>query len=134
MLLDIAQHESEGFVALKDVAERQDISKNYLEQIIMLLKNADMLKTARGFQGGYKLARRPDRYTVGEILRVTESDLAPVPCLIEEINECKRSSFCMTLGIWNGLARVIADYLDGITLQDILDKSGPPSQGDFYSI
>ncbi|MDR2175900.1 MAG: Rrf2 family transcriptional regulator [Synergistaceae bacterium] len=134
MLLDIAEHESEGYVALKDVAARQDISKNYLEQIIMLLKNAEMLKTARGFQGGYKLAKPPEQYTVGDILRVTESSLAPVPCVLEAFNECKRSDFCMTQSIWSGLGRVISEYLDGITLQDILDKHHRRDEGDFYAI
>jgi Rrf2 family protein len=134
MLLDIAEHESEGYVALKDVAARQDISKNYLEQIIMLLKNADMLKTARGFQGGYKLAKSPAHYTVGDILRVTESNLAPVPCVLEAFNDCKRSDICMTQSIWSGLGRVISEYLDSITLQDILDKHHQRDEGDFYAI
>jgi Rrf2 family protein len=134
MLLDLAGHEDEDFVSLKDVAERQGISKNYLEQIITLLKNTDMLRTARGFQGGYKLAKLPEQYTVGDILRITEGNLKPVSCLIDEVNECERSSFCMTLDLWRGLGKVIEDYLDGITLQDILDKHYQRDNGDQYSI
>jgi len=132
MLLDLAEHENEGFISLKDVAARQGISKNYLEQIITLLKNTDMLKTTRGSQGGYKLAKRPDQYTVGDILRVTEGNLAPVACLVDRINMCERSSFCMTLNIWRGLEQVIENYLDGITIQDILDKKR--DAGDQYYI
>jgi Rrf2 family protein len=132
MLLDLAEHENEGFISLKDVAARQGISKNYLEQIITLLKNTDMLKTTRGSQGGYKLAKRPDQYTVGDILRVTEGNLAPVACLVDRINMCERSSFCMTLNIWRGLEQVMENYLDGITIQDILDKKR--DAGDQYYI
>ena len=131
MLLDLAEHEDEDFVSLKDVAERQGISKNYLEQIITLLKNTDMLRTARGFQGGYKLAKLPEQYTVGEILRITEGNLEPVSC---DVNECERRSSCMTLDLWRGLGRVIDDYLNGITLQDILDKHYQRDNGDQYSI
>jgi Rrf2 family protein len=122
MLLDLAEHGQEDYIALKDVAERQGISKNYLEQIISLLKNSDVLKTARGFQGGYKLAKPPSQYTIGGILRITEGHLAPVACLDGQVNECKRQGNCATLSVWQGLERVVADYLDGITLQDILDR------------
>ncbi|GHT02331.1 AsnC family transcriptional regulator [Synergistales bacterium] len=134
MLLDIAEHESEGYVSLKEVAARQGISKNYLEQIIMLLKNADILKTARGFQGGYKLSKSPNNYNMSEILRLTESDLAPVPCLANGQNGCERSGSCMTLDVWDGLNKVITEYLSGITLQDILDKHQDCDVGDFYCI
>jgi Rrf2 family protein len=134
MLLDLAEHEEDGFIALKDVADRQGISKNYLEQIITLLKNTDMLKTARGFQGGYKLAKSPDQYTVGDVLRVTESSLVPVPCLMGEVNECEKSESCITVDMWRGLEKVINDYLDGITLQDMLDKHLQRDAGDCYSI
>jgi Rrf2 family protein len=131
MLLDLAEHGNDDFVALKDVAERQGISKNYLEQIIALLKNADVLKTARGFQGGYKLSRTPDLYTVGAILRLTEGSLAPVAC-VEDDEACNRSDGCMTLKVWQGLSKVIADYLDGITLQDILDEHHKQDGGQYY--
>lgn len=122
MLLDLAEHQNDGFIALKDIAERQNISKKYLEQIVPIFNKTDILRTNRGFQGGYQLARTPDRYTVGEILRLTEGSLAPVACLDHDPIECERSGECATLPIWQGLYRVINEYLDAITLQDILDR------------
>ena len=80
MLLDLAEHRSEGYIALKDIAERQGISKKYLEQIVPILNRSDVLKTNRGYQGGYMLAKNPSQYTVGDILRLTEGSLAPVFC------------------------------------------------------
>jgi len=123
MLLDLAEHKGKGYVALKDIAKRQDISKKYLEQIVALLGRADILRTSRGVQGGYMLAKEPDKYTVGQILRITEGGLAPVACMKDTPNKCERSGFCKTLYIWQGLEKVINEYLDGITLQDILDDS-----------
>ena len=122
MLIDLAKHENCGFVALKDIAARQNISKKYLEQIIPIFNNSDILKTARGSQGGYRLSRSPEKYTVGEILRLTEGNLAPVDCLTQDPIECERSVDCPTLPVWQGLNRVINEYLDSITLQDILDQ------------
>ena len=122
MMLDLAEYQQDGFVSLKDVARRQDVSKKYLEQIVAMLNKPGMLKTNRGFQGGYRLAKEPKDYTVGDILRVTEGGLAPVACLEENPNTCERAANCVTLPVWQGLYRVINEYLDGITLQDILDK------------
>lgn len=122
MLLDLAEHNTGGFIALKDIAERQGISKKYLEQIVPLLNKSDFLQTNRGFQGGYKLAKSPDKYTVGDILRITEGSLAPVACLAHQPNLCERQAECATLPVWEGLFRVINEYLDGITLQDIIDQ------------
>jgi Rrf2 family protein len=131
MLLDLAEHENCGFVALKDIAERQNISKKYLEQIIPILNRADILKTTRGSQGGYMLAKAPDKYTVGEILRLTEGSLAPVDCLSRTPIECERSGDCATLPVWQGLYRVINEYLDGITLQDILNQQRERYTNDY---
>lgn len=122
MLIDLAEHQNRGFVALKDIADRQNISKKYLEQIIPILNKSDILKTTRGSQGGYMLSKSPDKYTVGEILRLTEGSLAPVDCLNQDPIQCERSSECATLPVWQGLNRVINEYLDSITLQDILDQ------------
>lgn len=122
MLLDLAQHEGEGFIALKDIAERQSISKKYLEQIIPTLSGSGILKANRGYQGGYMLAGSPDKYTVGMILRLTEGGLAPVSCIENDAVECERSADCPTLPVWQGLYRIISEYLDGITLQDILNQ------------
>ena len=133
MLLDLAEHQNDGFIALKDIAARQDISKKYLEQIVAILNKSDMLQTNRGFQGGYKLAKTPDKYTVGSILRLTEGGLAPVTCLENGSLVCTRGSGCATLPVWQGLNRVINDYLDGITLQDILEQQQKMYSND-YSI
>lgn len=122
MLLDLAEHRAEGYVALRDIAERQQISKKYLEQIIPILNRSDILLANRGFQGGYRLAKEPDEYTIGEILRLTEGSLAPVACLEREKDECERAETCVTLPVWKGLYQVINEYLDGITLQDLLDQ------------
>lgn len=122
MMLDLAEHrEEKGFIALKDIAERQGISKKYLEQIIPLLNTPEILQTNRGFQGGYRLAKTPDQYTVGMILRLTEGSLAPVACLAQDVIACDRADVCPTLFVWEGLKKVINDYLDSLTLQDILD-------------
>ena len=123
MLLDLAVNGKDGYTALRVVAERQNISKKYLEQIVPVLHKAEILVTTRGFQGGYKLAREPKDISVGEVLRLTEGNLAPVVCLETDKNTCKRAPECVTLHIWEGLQKVIADYLDGITLQDLMDKS-----------
>ena len=121
MLLDLAIHQGIGYVPLKDIAERQNISKKYLEQIVPILNKSDILNTNRGYQGGYRLARTPDKYTVSEILRLTEGSLAPVACVEQDPISCERSPECLTLPVWQGLYKVINEYLDGITLQDILD-------------
>ena len=122
MLVDLAEHRAEGYIALKDIAERQGISKKYLEQIVPVLNRSDILKTNRGYQGGYMLAQSPDKYTVGMILRLTEGSLAPVPCAGQNPPECERSADCSTLPVWKGLYKAITDYLDGDTLADILEQ------------
>lgn len=121
LLLDLAEHQGDGYVALKDIAERQMISKKYLEQIVPILNRSDILKTNRGYQGGYRLAGDPSKYTIGNILRLTEGSLSPVPCVEQEPVECARSADCLTLPLWQGLYKVVNDYLDSVTLQDILD-------------
>jgi Rrf2 family protein len=121
MMIDLAEHQNGGYVSLKDITERQNISKKYLEQIIPVFNKTNILKTNRGSQGGYMLARPPEKYTVGEILRLTEGSLSPVACVDDPVS-CSRSPECATLPVWQGLARVINEYLDGITLQDIVDR------------
>ena len=121
MMLDIAENQAEGFVTLRDIAARQSISKKYLEQIALQLTQSGALKAVRGHQGGYKLVRAPGEYAVGEILRITEGSLAPVACLEQDPNLCERCAFCPTLPVWEGLEKTINAYLNGITLQDILD-------------
>ena len=120
MLLDLSEHR-EGFVSLKDLAARQEISKKYLEQIVPLLSRAGMLEANRGFQGGYRLARRPEEYTVLEILELTEGGLFLVPCTKQE-ECCARSADCAALPLWKGLDSVMRSYLKGVTLADLVQQ------------
>lgn len=122
MLIDLAEHRSQGYISLKEIAERQNISRKYLEQIIQMFHKTDVLRANRGAQGGYMLAREPEQYTVGEILRITEGSLSPVDCAGQDPVSCERSPDCPTLPIWQGLSLLIDEYLDGITLQDVLDQ------------
>lgn len=131
MMLDLAEHQQNGYIALKDIAARQGVSKKYLEQIVPMLNKADVLQTNRGFQGGYRLSKTPDKYTVGDILRITEGSLSPVACLDHVPIECERSQDCATLPVWQGLKRVIDEYLDSITLQDILDQQRERYANDY---
>lgn len=131
MLLDLAEHRESGFVALRDIAARQDISKKYLEQIIPLLTKGSILRTSRGTAGGYMLAHAPDQITVGAILRLTEGSLSPVACADEDPIECARCAECPTLPVWQGLTRVINEYLDSITLQDILDQQNAKASNNY---
>jgi Rrf2 family protein len=131
VLLDMAQHRDEGYIPLRTVANRQGISKNYLDQIMMLLNRTDYLKTTRGAQGGYKLAKPPGQYTVGAILRLTEGSISALACIENAGEECERYGSCMARKAWQGLDDVIADYLDNLTLQDILDRCDGTVPNDF---
>jgi len=133
MMIDLALYEGTGYVSLKDIAERQDISKKYLEQIIPMLNRAGLLATSRGAGGGYRLIKKPEEYTIGEILRVTEGTMAPVACLETKENECARRGSCMTLPVWEGLYKVVTGYLDSITLKDVIENA-PADPGNEYSI
>ena len=105
LMLDLALHEQSGYVPIKVIAERQDISDKYLEQIISILARAGFVKSVRGAGGGYKLAKTPEEYTVGMILRLTEGSLAPVACLEGEENTCPRQDSCSTLMVWKKLRK-----------------------------
>ena len=122
LMVDLAEHRENGFIALKDVAKRQNISKKYLEQIVPVLNGAGLLITNRGNKGGYRLAKPPSEYTVGDILSITEGSIAPVSCLETEVNYCERKNCCQTLFVWEGLYKTVNEYLDGITVQDIVDR------------
>ena len=128
MMTDLAEHQGEGFVSLKDIAARQGISKKYLEQIIPILNRSDFLQANRGSQGGYRLAKAPKDYTVKGALELTEGSLSPVACLDTTPVGCERSETCVTLPLWKGLAEVIENYLDSVTLQDLLER-----QTEMYS-
>lgn len=120
LMLDLALEENQ-IVKLKDVAERQEISVKYLEQIISVLQKAGYVKSMRGPGGGYSLSKRPEEYTVGMILRLIEGSLAPVSCLEEEVNTCERSSKCVTLRLWQMLYDAINEVVDKVTLADMVE-------------
>ena len=107
---------------LKEIAARQEISEKYLESIIKLLVKGRFLTGLRGKGGGYKLTKSPDQYTVGSILRLTEESLAPVSCLEEDAPSCPRMAACRTLPLWKGLDKVINDYLDKVTVADLVSQ------------
>ncbi len=120
LMIDVAEHSNGNYVSLKDIATRQELSTKYLEQIVGQLSKAGFLKSSRGAQGGYQLARSPEEYTVGDILRLTEGNLAPVSCLQDDENQCQRCEGCATLDFWTGLYRVINQYIDRFTLADLV--------------
>lgn len=120
VMADLAEHPSEGYIPLKEIAQRQEISEKYLEAIIKILVKARLLTGVRGKGGGYKLTRGPEQYTIGEVLRLTEETFAPVACLEEAADVCPRAPNCRTLPVWKGLNRVINEYLDHITVADII--------------
>ena len=120
LLIDLAQHNDSGFITLKDIATRQNISKKYLEQIVPILTKGGMVQSNRGFQGGYRLAKSTNEICVYDVLVATEGNLSCVACLDSDVNTCPRKEDCATLYIYEGLNQVIETYLKGITLQDIL--------------
>ncbi|MEG0935195.1 MAG: Rrf2 family transcriptional regulator [Clostridia bacterium] len=124
VMADLSINARSSYVPLKEVAARQAITVKYLEQIIMLLSKEGLLKSARGTGGGYQLARLPEAYTVGEILRAAEGSLASVACLAEAENHCPRKAQCCTLPVWEGLDRVVNQYLDSITLAQVANDAG----------
>ncbi len=122
LMLDLAQNSHGEAVALRDISARQEISTKYLEQIVSTLSRAGLLKSSRGAQGGYRLTRQPEEYTVGEILRITEGELAPVACLDTDAEPCPRADDCLTLPFWKGMEKAIEDYVDHVTLKDLLSQ------------
>ncbi|MDD7403467.1 MAG: Rrf2 family transcriptional regulator [Butyribacter sp.] len=131
-MLDIAMHGSDNPVRLIDAAKRQGISEKYLEQIVSQLNKAGFVKSVRGPQGGYRLVKKPEEYTVGMILRLTEGSLAPVACLEFEENDCARQDSCATLELWKRLNDAISSVVDEVTLADLIDWQ--MAKADSYSI
>lgn len=119
VMIDLAEH-SKGFIPMKAVAQRQGISLKYLEQILPVLTKHHLIEGIQGRGGGYRLCRKPEDYTAGEILRLTEGDLAPVSCLGAEAAVCDRSGDCRTLPLWSGLNNVVNEYLDSVTIADLM--------------
>ncbi len=123
VMIDLAEHQADGYIPLRTIAERQDVSEKYLESIVKLLVKTNFLTGLRGKGGGYQLTRTPEQYTIGSILRLTEDSLAPVACLEPGALACPRAASCRTLSLWQGLDKCINEYLDGFTLADLL-RSG----------
>ncbi len=120
VMLDLAERADEGYIPLKDVAARQEISQKYLESIMTALSKAGMVDGMHGKGGGYRLCKAPEQYAVGDILRLTEGTLAPVTCLEENSKACPREKTCKTLPLWQKLNSIVDGYLSQVTLADLL--------------
>lgn len=131
MMIDLALHYNDGYIALKDISQRQNISKKYLEQIIPFLNRDKLLTANKGHMGGYMLSKAPSEITVKEILESAEGSLAPVSCMDNSPNLCEKCDQCITLPIYEGLSEVINNYLSGITLEDIITSN---NKGNTYII
>jgi len=124
VLIDLAQNSENGYISLKEISQRQNISMKYLESIVATLYKAGFLESMRGKNGGYKLKYEPSAYTIGSILQLTEGTLAPVNCLKDfEYVDCPKSESCLTLPLWRKLNSVVNDYLESVTLNDILTEN-----------
>ena len=131
VMIDLAEHNTGEYIPLMDIANRQEISEKYLESIVSVLSKNDFVYSLRGKGGGYKLVRRPEEYTIGSILKVTEGSFAPVACLEKKPVTCERAGECKTLKMWEGLEKVIDDYFENITVADLV---GDDSNADNYVI
>lgn len=120
VIVDLAEHQSDRYIPLKEIADRQEISEKYLESILKVLVQNRLLTGLRGKGGGYRLTRDPELYTVGSILRLTEGNLAPVACLESGEVQCPRMASCRTLPMWRKLDSLINDYLDSVTIADLM--------------
>lgn len=118
VMIDLAVNDKGDYVSLKDISNRQEVSLKYLEQIMVMLNKAGYVKSTRGNNGGYRLAKSPEEYKVGDILRKTEGDLAPIACVNGE--ECGKRENCKTFKFWQGLDNVINEYVDSKTLADLI--------------
>ena len=125
VMIDLAEHQAEGYIPLKEIAQRQGISEKYLEIILKVLVRNQFLTGLRGKGGGYRLTRPPETYTVGSILRLTEDHFAPVACLEPGAAPCERAAGCRTLPMWRELNMMIQKYFDGITLADLTKGAQP---------
>ena len=128
VMVDLTEHNTDAYIPLKDIAERQEISQKYLESIMTVLSKAGFVDALHGKGGGYRLNRSPNEYTVGSVLKLTEGTLAPVACLENEYNKCGRAASCRTLPMWTELDHLINNYFEGITVRDL---SKNISTGDY---
>lgn len=123
VMIDLAEHREDGYIPMKDVAKRQEISLKYLEKILPVLARNHIIDGVQGKGGGYRLSRKPEAYTLGEILRLTEGTLAPVACLECGAQGCNRAGQCPTLPVWSELDRMVNEYLDSVTIADLMKNS-----------
>lgn len=121
VMIDLAQHQKNGYIPLKEIAGRQEISEKYLEIILKMLVNGKILKGLRGKGGGYMLTRLPEEYTIGEIIELTEGPLAPVACLLPDAENCPKMDTCITLPLWKKFDTMIHDFFYNITLDDLIN-------------
>lgn len=133
MMVDLAQHVQEEKCSLKEISERQGVSLKYLEQIVPLLTRSGLIRSMRGARGGYHLSRRPEQYTIGDILRATEGNMLTLPCLDPNAPLCERQEHCVTLPFWSGLQDAIDNYIDGTTLEGLIQQY-ENTAGDDYCI
>ncbi len=131
VMIDLAQHNTGEYISLKDIAQRQEVSMKYLEMIMALLNNAGFVISARGKHGGYKLRKTPREYTVGSILKLAEGSLAPVACLECEKNLCARAAQCLTLPFWEKLNTIVDDYIESVTLEDLIKQQQNSIDNDY---
>ena len=122
VMIDLAEHQGDGYIPMKDVAQRQEISLKYLERILPALVQAGEIEGVQGKGGGYRLTRAPEEYRVGDILRLTEGDLAPVACLGCDAKPCAREGQCHTIGMWRRFSDMTNAYFDGITIADLMQR------------
>ncbi len=122
LMLDLAVNHNGEYISIKDIANRQEISVKYLEQIITQLNKAGYVRSTRGAQGGYMLTRAPKEYTVGMILRLMEGEFAPVDCLDGKENSCGRADLCVTLEVFKKIQGAIEEVVEQITLEDLVNR------------
>lgn len=123
VMIDLAEHSGDGYTAMKSVAERQGVSLKYMEKILPLLVGAGLIEGVTGKRGGYRLTRAPQAYKVGDILRLTEGSLSPVACVDCNAEHCDKAAECRTRPMWSELSKQINNYLDSVTLEDLMQKS-----------
>ena len=120
VMIDLAEHDDGAYIPMKEVAQRQDISLKYLERILPILVSAKLIEGIHGKGGGYRLTKKPEQYRISDVLRLTEGDLAPVACLEGNAEKCARTAECRTLPMWMELNRRVNEYLDSVTIADLM--------------
>lgn len=125
VMIDLAEQQRAEYIPLKEIAARQEISQKYLESIMVILSKNNFIEALHGKGGGYRLNREPEEYKVGDILRLTEGTLAPVACLGEDAKPCEKTAECRTLPVWENLYNLISNYLDSVTIADLVRNKKP---------